>query len=297
MKFKNLLLPALGAMFLVGCEANGVGGILTGPPPGSVGDTTNCEVVVANLCVLGGDDRAGEGLADILLAADGPLGPIAGAIDKDALVDALETLLANDDGDLVTLLQNLTAGEQLQAGLTELLLGENGDGMGALAETLVSLLAGNDEGQGLMAIIGADGGGAVGLLQALLLDGSDASCQAPLGTLCLIAGDGSQAGLVDLLLTSEGLAGSLSTTLTEEATDELVATLGNLLASNGALADLVQGLFQDGQLVQGLQVLLMGDPDNNQLPGLVGFLEGAGFNLPAILGEIGISLGGLFTPP
>lgn len=291
MKLKAMLLPAIAAVFLLGCEANGVdagnfpGGGGNGAPPGSIGDITNCEVPVANLCVLGGDSHPG-GLADVLLADDGPLAPIASAIDTEALVEALEATLSNPNGDLPGLLQALIAEGQLQEGLTLLLLGENGDGMGALAETLMNLLLPNEEGDGLMGIIGADGGGAVGLLQALLLDGSDINCQAPLGTLCLISGGEGQTGLIDVLLTSPGLLGGLTPTLTEEATDELVATLGNLLESNGALADLVNGLFQEGQLVEGLQVLLMGSPEDEIQSGLVDLLEGSVGNLGTVLAEV-----------
>ena len=82
------------------------------------------------------------------------------------------------------------------------------------------------------------------------------------------------------------MLGGLTPTLTEEATDELVATLGNLLESNGALADLVNGLFQEGQLVEGLQVLLMGSPEDEIQSGLVDLLEGSVGNLGTVLAEV-----------
>ncbi|WP_152551435.1 hypothetical protein [Polycyclovorans algicola] len=300
MKLKSMLLPAIAAVFLLGCEANGVdadgfpgGGGGGNVPPGSVADTTNCATPVSGLCVLGGDSHPG-GLVDVLLAPDGPLGPIAGAIDTDALVEALTFTLENDDGDLAGIVEGLVADGQLEEGLTLLLLGENGDGMGALAETLTNLLLPNDEGQGLMGLVSEDGG--VGLVQALLIDGSDASCQAPLGTLCLISGDGNQTGLVDLLLTSGGVAGAASPTLTDEATDQLVATLGDLLESNGALADLVEGLFQQGQLAEGLEVLLMGSPDDGIPSGLIAALDGITGDLGTVLGEVGDFLGDVLLP-
>ena len=304
LKLKSLFAPLFAVVLLAGCEAQGVdpanfpggGGGGNTPPPGSVGDTTNCEVPVSGLCVLRGDNP-GDGLVESLLDPNGPLGPIVGEIDTDALEAALVTLLQNDEGNLVEVLTNLVAGGQLQEGLTLLLLGAEGDGMGALAETLQNLLLPNEDGSpnGLISLFGLgdeDGGGAVGFLQALLIDGTDPNaCQAPLGTLCLISGNGTQTGLVDLLITSSGLLGAVSPTLTQEAIDELVATLGELLASDGALPDLVTGLIQDGQLAEGLETLLMGTDGE---PGLVSLLDGITGNLGDVLGDIGDFLGGLF---
>ena len=300
-QLKTLLAAGLGIVLLAGCEANGVdparlgqigGG--NGAPPGSIADTTNCAAPVSGICVLGGETHPG-GLVEVLLAPDGPLGPIAASIDTDALQSALTNLLENDNGDLAGVLTNLVAEGQLEEGLTLLLLGENMDGMGALAETLQNLLLGNEQGQGLMMLLSE--AGAVGFLQALLLDGSDASCQAPLGTLCLISGGGSQLGLVDLLLTSGGVAGSLSQELTGPELDNLVGTLGNLLESNGALADLVTGLFEEGQLVEGLNVLLMGSEGVGDGLGLLDILTGTTENLDGIVADIADFLGILLTPP
>lgn len=308
LKLKSTFAALFAVVLLAGCEAQGVdpsqfpgggGGGGNNAPPGSIGDTINCEVPVSGLCVLRGDGP-GEGLVEALLDPNGPLGPIVGSIDTAALEDALIILLANDNGDLPGLLTNLAAEGQLQEGLTLLLLGADGDGMGALAETLQNLLLPNEDGtpNGLIALFGLgdeDGGGAVGLLQALLIDGQDpAACQAPLGTICLISGDGNQRGLIDLLLTSGGVAGGLSQTLTQGETDELVEVLGDLLESNGALADLVTGLLQDGQLAQGLEVLLMGANDQQ---GLVELLQDLVTDLPDILGDVGGFLGNLFTLP
>lgn len=307
LKLKSLFAPLFAVVLLAGCEAQGVdpsqfpggGGGGSNVPPGSVGDIRNCAVpVTGGLCVLRGDNP-GDGLVESLLDPDGPLGPIVGEIDTEALEAALVALLENDDGDLVNVLTNLLVEGQLQEGLTLLLLGADGDGMGALAETLQNLLLPNEDGSpnGLISLFGLgdeDGGGAVGFLQALLIDGTDPNaCQAPLGTLCLISGNGTQTGLIDLLLTSSGLSGALSDELTgEAATDELVAILGNLLESNGSVANLVTNLFQEGQLVEGLEVLLMGTGDDQ--PGLVVLLQGVVGGLPEIIGDVGDFLGGLF---
>ena len=274
-EMKTLL--AVGAVALLlglgGCEADSdtvdVGGD-SGPTPGSIVDVNDCQVPVGDmLCVLGGPDHPG-GLVDELLAEDGPLGPIAGAIDVSALTDTLAFILEND-GDLASLVESLIASGQLAEGLQLLLLGDE-DGEGGLADILSGLLLPNEEGEGLLALFGEDG--IPGLVQALLVDGASSDCQAPLGTLCLIAGDDSdQTGLVDLLLTSDGVLGSLSQTLTGDVTDDVVAVLGDLLESDGSLGDLVQGLFADGQLAEGLQVLLVGDPDEGVQSGLVQALD------------------------
>jgi len=289
---------ALGALVMsaVGCTANGVdadalgdgfgnGNNNGGGSNGSPTDITNCQVPVgATLCVLGGSDHPG-GLVDVLLASDGPLGPIAGAIDVTALTNALTQTLENDST-LAGIVTGLIQDGQLVEGLQLLLLGPNNDGMGAVAETLQLLLLPNEQGVGLTALLGEQG--VAGLVQALLLDGTDASCQAPLGTLCLIAGDGNQTGLVDLLLTSDGALGALSPFLTTQVTDEVVATLGDLLASNGSLRDLVTGLIQDGQLATALQVLLIGAPDQGVQSGLVMALQD-------LLGGLGIIVNDVLT--
>tara|TARA_R110000851_G_scaffold182213_2_gene331323 strand:+ start:981 stop:1925 length:945 start_codon:yes stop_codon:yes gene_type:complete len=307
MKLKSLLLPALAAIFLVGCEANGVDAGLGGggggggggdlsPPPGSIADTTNCAAAVSGLCVLGGESHPG-GIVDLLLAPEGPLGPIAGAINVDALVNTLTVLLTNDDGTLAGLVRGLTADGQVLEALLLLLVGEDGQGQGAIAETLVNLLLPNEEGTGLLALIGGlDGGGVVGFLQALLLGGEgNPECQAPLGTLCLIAGEGDQQGLIDILLTSGGLAGSLSQTLTQEVLDDLVATLGDLLASDGSLTGLVQGLFAEGHLIEGLSVLLRGTDGEGGLS-LLEIIEGTLSNLGGIVTDVLGFVRGLLTP-
>ncbi len=287
---------ALLALAMVGCSADsndptlpgngGGGGGGGGPNPAT---TENCAVPVSTLCVLGGSEH-GHGLVDELLSPNGPLGPIAGALDAQDLTNALQTLLENDDGSLTTLLTDLFVNGQLQEGLTALLL-PNEAGEGGLANILQNLLMGSEEGQGLLALVQDD---VPGLLQALLLSGSEANCQAPLGTLCLIAGEGSdQVGLVDLLLTSEGLLGALSPTLGEDVTDDVVALLGDLLESNGALADLVSNLFAGGHLAEGLQALLIGDPEGGIPSGLLAALENTFSGLGDILGDIGDFVGNL----
>lgn len=307
MKLKSLLLPALAAIFLVGCEANGVDAGLGGGgggdgggdlnvPPGSIADITNCAAPVSGLCVLGGESHPG-GIVDLLLAPEGPLGPIASAIDVSALGNVVTVLLSNDDGTLAGLVRGLTADGQVTEALLLLLIGEDGQGQGAIAETLVNLLLPNEEGTGLLALIGdADGGGVVGFLQALLLGGeNNPECQAPLGTLCLIAGEGDQQGLLDILLTSSGLVGSLSQNLTQQELDDLVATLGNLLASDGSLTGLVQGLIADGHLLEGLSVLLMGTEGEGGLS-LLEIIEGTLTGLGGIVTDVLGFVRGLLTP-
>ena len=157
---------------------------------------------------------------------------------------------------------------QLQAGLTELLTGGE-DGEGGLADILSDLLIGTEEGQGLAALLGENG--VQGLITALLVEPTDPDCQVPLGTLCLITGDGNQQGLVDVLITEDGALAQISDNLSQ---DELVAILANTLESDGSLQDLVTGLIQDGQLAEGLQALLIGDPDAGVPSGLVQALQG-----------------------
>lgn len=282
---------------LSGCEADADGadeyGVGDSPigTPGSPTDVRNCDVPVGDtLCVLGGPGHGG-GLVEVLLAEDGPLGPIAGAIDVSALTDTLAFMLEND-GDLADLLAGLLAEGQLQEGLQLLLLGD-GNGEGGLADILSGLLAGNEEGEGLLALFGEDG--IPGLVEALLIDGASSDCQALLGTVCLISGDGNdQLGVVDLLLTSDGLLGSLSPTLSGDVTDDVVAILGDLLDSNGSLGDLVNGLFEEGQLAEGLQVLLVGSPDNGAPSGLVEALDGLVGGLGDVVTDLLDFLGGLF---
>ncbi|MGB0955136.1 MAG: hypothetical protein ACPGZP_03950 [Panacagrimonas sp.] len=299
---KNLLsagVIALGVA-LAGCEADGGGNFPGGNGgngdngdngdglPGSPADIRNCEVPVGqSLCVVGGADHAG-GLVDVLLDEDGPLGPIAGAIDQTALTDTLVTLLQND-GDLASIVEGLISDGQLQEGLEELLL-DDGSGTGSLATLLEDLLLDNEDGDGLVALFGDS---LPGLVEALLIEGVDPSCQAPLGTLCLITGDGNQMGLVDLLLTSDGALGALSPSLTGEVTDEIVATLGDLLESDGSLVNLLEGLFVMGHLADGLEVLLLGDPDAGTPSGLVMALEDVLGNLGIAVEEILDYVGGL----
>ncbi len=296
--FRGTLAAALMtcAIALVGCEAQGDGSDFPGGGGGGSGptDVTNCQVPLGTtLCVLGGDDHVG-GLVDELLAEDGPLGPIAGAIDTSELTTALTEMLEND-GTLTSLLTGLLADGQLAEGLQLLLLGQDGTGNEGLASVLEGVLLPNEQGQGLIALFGE--GGIQGLVMALLMDGTSEDCQAPLGTLCLISGGGSQTGLVDLLLTSDGLLGSLSPTLTTGVTDDVVEILGNMLASNGALSDLLTGLAADGQLATALQVLLIGDADAGVPSGLVQALQNLLGDLGSTVGDIVDYIGGLLGLP
>jgi hypothetical protein len=284
----------VAAVALSGCEADGDASSLPGGGNGGGGggvtDVVNCQVPVAGICVL---DNAGEkdGLVNLLLdPATGPLGPIAGAVNVGALTDTLATMLEND-GDLVSLLTELLQGGQLQDGLQLLLLG-NDQGNGGLQDIISGLLLGNDQGNGLRELFGENG--LPGLVQALA-QGTDSSCQAPLGNLCLIAGEGTnREGLVDLLLTSNGVLGALVESLPPNATDNVVSILGDLLESNGGLADLVTGLAAEGQLAAGLQALLMGNEGANQF-GLVELLGNLGSGLGDIVTDLLGTIGGLFS--
>lgn len=240
---------------------NGGGGGTNGP-----GDVANCAIPLGGICVLAGS-QGSDGLVDDLLRDGGALAPIADNINTQDLEAALEALLASD-GDLESLVTNLLMEGQLQEGLTLLLTG-NENGEGGLADILADLLIGTEEGEGLAALLGEDG--VQGLVMALLVEPTDPDCQVPLGTLCLITGDGSQQGLVDVLITEEGALAQISQNLSQ---DELVAILSNTLESDGSLQDLVTGLIQDGQLQAGLEALLIGDPDAGVQSGLVQALEG-----------------------
>lgn len=240
---------------------NGGGGGTNGP-----GDVANCATPLGGICVLAGS-QGSDGLVDDLLRDGGALAPIADNINTQDLEAALEALLASD-GDLESLVTNLLMEGQLQEGLTLLLTG-NENGEGGLADILADLLIGTEEGEGLAALLGEDG--VQGLVMALLVEPTDPDCQVPLGTLCLITGDGSQQGLVDVLITEEGALAQISQNLSQ---DELVAILSNTLESDGSLQDLVTGLIQDGQLQAGLEALLIGDPDGGVQSGLVQALEG-----------------------
>lgn len=288
---------ALGLMFvaglaLSGCDAQGDGSTI-GNNGGGITNTNNCAVPLGTtLCVLGGDKHDG-GLVDVLLAEDGPLGPIAGAIDTSELTTALTDLLEND-GTLASLVTGLLMNGQLTDALKYLLLGTDGSGSNGLAAILSGVLLPNEEGQGLLALFGEDG--IQGLVMALLVDGTDSKCQAPLGTLCLIAGSNTnQTGLVDLLLTSDGLVGSLSPTLATGVTDDVVKILGDMLESNGSLSDLLTGLIQKGQLAEALKVLLVGEPDNNVQSGLVQALSNLLGGLGATVDDLISYLTGLFS--
>jgi hypothetical protein len=278
----------VSAVALTGCDAQGDADPSGGGGNGNGGptDVSNCEVPLgATLCVLGGDDHEGGGLVDVLLAPDGPLGPIAGAIDTSELTDVLTNLLQNDGGTLAGVVAGLIKDGQLQDGLKALLLGADGSGDNGLAAILKGVLLPNEQGQGLVKLFGPDG--IQGLVMALLIDGTSSDCEAPLGTLCLIAGEGTdQFGLVDLLLTSNGLLGSLSPTLAAGVTDNVVAILGDLLASNGSLRDLLTGLTADGQLATALQVLLIGDPDQGVQSGLAQALQNLFGDLGATVAEV-----------
>lgn len=279
MKGIKLTISALAIGLLAGCAQSGddTTGVGPGSPGGGGGggngggsggipNAENCAVPLGGVCVLAGSE-GDAGLVDSLLADDGPLAPIAGNINTEDLEVALETLLAND-GDLASLVEGLLMEGQLQEGLNELLTGGE-DGEGGLADILADLLIGTEQGDGLAALLGEDG--VAGFILALLVEPADLDCQVPLGTLCLIGGDGSQQGLVDVLITENGVLTQITDNVSQ---DQLVAILANLLESDGSLADLVQNLLVEGQLVEGLQALLIGDPEAGVPSGLVQALQG-----------------------
>lgn len=265
------------AGLMAGCAQGGAddSGIGPGDPgggggggggPGGPGDVANCAVPLAGICVLAGSE-GNEGLVDDLLAPGGALAPIADNLNTADLEDALEGLLASD-GNLADLVSNLLSEGQAQEGLTQLLTGRE-DGEGGLADILADALTGTEEGEGLQSLAGEDG--VAGLLMALLVEPTDPDCQVPLGTLCVITGDGNQQGVVDVLLTGDGALAEVSGSL---AQDELVAILSNTLESDGGLRTLVTNLLAEGQLADGLTALLVGNPDNDEQSGLIQALEG-----------------------
>lgn len=281
----------MGALALGGCQADGDPSDLDDRGDDIV-DVANCQVPVGQrLCVLGGDDHPG-GIVDVLLDTNGPLGPIAGAVDASALTDVLEDMLEND-GDLVSLLTNLFANGQLQEGLQRLLLGD-AQGNGGLAEFGNDLLLGNDEADGLRGLFGEDG--IVGLLEALAMGGGGSECKAPIGTLCLISDDDDRrSGLINLLAADDGALAALSPRL-GEITDDLVTILGDMLQSNGSLPDLFTQAIEEGNLAAGLELLLLGTEDSAE-PGLVTFLENLLSSTPTIVTQIIDALTSLFGPP
>lgn len=242
----------------------------------SVLNLENCRVPVSNLCVIGGNMHSG-GIVDILLRPTGPLGPLAGEINADDLVEAIATLLQNDDGSLNAILTGLITDGQLQEALELLILGD-AQGNGDLQDIISALLLG-DNGGGLVGILGPQG--VAGLLQALFIDGTSDACQANLGTLCLVGGDSDHIGLVDLLLLEGGVLEALSDELTQE---EIAQILGDTLESDGALANLVANLFAQGQLADGLTALLIGDADTQG--GLAQAIEDTLGNLGDIVEDI-----------
>lgn len=284
--FMNLKTALLGCvlvstMVLTGCQADGDGTV----GPGSLGDGTgNCIVPAGDICVSGasGSETA---LLDELLKPNGPLSSLAGPLAPvtEDLQEAVQTLLQND-GDLANLVENLLVGTNGKEPNLQLAAAALIDG--GLEEILTDLLSPET----LQDTLGEDG--VAGLLQTLLLEGSDTNCQAPLGTICLIGGNGGKTGLVEALITDNGnLTPLAANNLSEE---DLVAVLGDLLESNGSLADLLTGLFADGQLIEGLQVLLDPNEDGSLTDALGDLLlqDGRDQNIiTAILNGLGSILG------
>ena len=236
---------------LAGCHADGDntvgpgGGIGGG---GSSDGTGSCDVPVGEICVAGGHGST-QALLDELLNPGGALESLAGPLApvSEDLIDEVVTLLQND-GDLANLVTNLlqgTDGKQpnLELALASLLDG----GLQEIIEGLVNPAT-------LQDLLGEDG--VTGVIQGLLQSSADDNCQAALSTICLIGGNGGKIGLVEALITDNGALTDLAANLSEE---DLVAVLGDVLESDGSLPDLVQGLFAEGQLIEGLQTLL--DPN------------------------------------
>lgn len=245
---------------------------------------TNCASQVSGLCVLGGEGHD-EGLADLLLDQNnGPIAPLASQIGGvDELAGVLETLLENDDGELLTLVENLIVEGNLAEGLEQLLISEKG-----LRSILPDLLAGDGEGDGGLEGLLASDEGVKGLLEALLIPGDegepDASCVSYVGTVCMVAADGSERkGLLELLVASDSELGKQGI-----SADELVETLGKILGEEQDLGSTVAGLFADGRLAEGLQALLIGDDEN--APVLITTLESV---VGGLVGGLGNIIGGL----
>lgn len=252
MTLKTALLGCMlvTTMALTGCQADGDGtvGPATGIGGGGSPDGTGtCEVPVGEICVAGGAGST-QALLDELLSPSGPLASLAAPLApvSEDLQDAVVTLLQND-GDLASLLTNLLQGSNGKAPNLELALAALLDG--GLSEILTDLLSPEN-----IVLLGDDGLG--GVVVGLLQSSGDDNCQAAVSTLCLIGGDGGKTGLLDALITDDGALADLAANL---ALDDLVGTLGDLLESDGSLPDLIRGLFEEGQLIEGLQVLL--DPE------------------------------------
>lgn len=247
-------------------------------------NTRNCEASVAGsgdrpgegICLLGGDE--GGGLVDLLLDDEtGPLAPLAGQIGgKDKLVDILTNLLASDDGSLQGIVEGLLIDGQLQDGLEALLLSEAG-----LQAIVPELLMGDGEGKGgLEGLLGTEGGVA-SLLQALLIDGgNDDACKSAIGTVCLVGGEDKH-GLLEALLDDNGYLGQEG--LSEQ---ELVNILAGITAGDGSLGDLVNGLFMEGQLQDGLEALLIGEIGEGGMPGIAGVLADTLGGAPELVGNV-----------
>ena len=71
--------------------------------------------------------------------------------------------------------------------------------------------------------------------------------------------------------------------------------MGNLLASDGSLTNLVQGLFADGHLIEGLSVLLMGTEGEGGLS-LLEIIEGTLMGLGGTVTDVLGFVRGLLTP-
>lgn len=233
----------------------------------------NCDAPAAGICVL---DTDGTGLVNVLLdEGNGPLAPIVGNIGgKDKLVTILTDLLNNPDGSLGGIVKGLIQEGQLQEAIKTLLLNEQNGLRTILPELLTGL-------PGLL----QDGAG--GLLKALLTGTENSACQAPLGTVCLV-GSGDKVGVLDMLIGDDGYLGN-----TGLSQSELVGILGDTLQGDGSLQDLVTNLFQEGQLVEGLKALLIGNDETaGGRPGLLNALEGVVTNLPqGVIDTLGTLLG------
>lgn len=245
-------------------------------------DVLNCSAQVSGLCVLGGPGNP-NGLVDLLLdSGKGPLAPLVGQIGgKEELVAVLETLLDNEDGELASLVENLIIGGNLFEGLEQLLISDKG-----LQSILPDLLIGNGESGGLQGLLASDDG-ARGLLQALLIpaDSTNSECASPLGSVCLVATEGSgQKGVLDLLLGDESQLGQQGL-----STQALVDALATTLGGNPDLGQTVAGLFLDGNLQAGLEELLLGNDEKG--PALLKTLENLGKGLTVGLCNI---VAGLF---
>ncbi len=120
------------------------------------------------------------------------------------------------------------------------------------------------------------------------------NCSTPVSNICVLGGDDHNGGLVDVLLDPEtGPLAPIASNIggADALTDRLVDLLQN---DDGSLASVLEGLFLEGNLQEGLQTLILGDDEGNGgLQTIVTELlmgdENGGAGLEGLLGEDGVT--------